>query len=375
VGKPVTELQELAERARECEAVGREAAVAEPLKRLDEACAKVHDAWSGSSFGFHARVYYAGLQPPPPGAHFSSEWGFIGMMQGTTGDWEEFPADVVKEAVRQAAGDPDLSDVRARAEEARKTWQDVRAEIVSILGVYLGNRSDALLEGLKDEAEKVRELTANTIARSWLPKGQVMSRDTTALLQGLTIAPHQEIWAEVLALQSTFSTCGTVAEVAERAAAHMERLEGERLQTAPPTAGERVFIGHGRSLLWRELKDFISERLGLPWDEFNRVPVAGVTNIARLSEMLNHAGIAFLVLTAEDETADGRERARQNVVHEAGLFQGRLGFARAITLLEEGCEEFSNIHGLGQIRFPSGKISASFEEVRAVLEREGFVRQ
>lgn len=61
--------------------------------------------------------------------------------------------------------------------------------------------------------------------------------------------------------------------------------------------------------------------------------------------------------------------ARQNVIHEAGLFQGRLGFMRAIVLLEEGCEEFSNIHGLGQIRFPA----PAFEEVRQVLEREGFL--
>ena len=38
-------------------------------------------------------------------------------------------------------------------------------------------------------------------------------------------------------------------------------------------------------------------------------------------------------------------------MHEAGLFQGRLGFTRAIIMLEEGCEEFSNIEGLGQIRF------------------------
>jgi hypothetical protein len=61
------------------------------------------------------------------------------------------------------------------------------------------------------------------------------------------------------------------------------------------------------------------------------------------------------------------------VVHEAGLFQGRLGFSRAIALLEEGCEEFSNIQGLGQIRFPRGNIAAVFDDVRQVLEREGFV--
>ena len=57
-------------------------------------------------------------------------------------------------------------------------------------------------------------------------------------------------------------------------------------------------------------------------------------------------------MTAEDEQPDGTLRARENVIHEAGLFQGRLGFEKAIILLEEGCEEFSNIEGLGQIRFP-----------------------
>ena len=62
-----------------------------------------------------------------------------------------------------------------------------------------------------------------------------------------------------------------------------------------------------------------------------------------------------------------------NVVHEAGLFQGRLGFTKAIILLQEGCEEFSNIEGLGQIRFPKGNIQAVFEEIRRVLEREGLI--
>ena len=137
--------------------------------------------------------------------------------------------------------------------------------------------------------------------------------------------------------------------------------------------GTNVFIGHGQSLVWRELKDFISGRVGLPWDEFNRVPIAGITNISRLSEMLDAAAIAFLVMTAEDEMADGAMQARMNVVHEAGLFQGRLGFTKAIVVFEEGCAEFSNIDGLGQLRFPKGKISAIFEDVRQVLEREGLI--
>lgn len=75
-------------------------------------------------------------------------------------------------------------------------------------------------------------------------------------------------------------------------------------------------------------------------------------------------------MTAEDENADGEMQARMNVIHEVGLFQGRLGFTKAIVLLEESCQAFSNIEGLGQIRFPVGNIAACFEEVRRVIERE-----
>lgn len=134
-----------------------------------------------------------------------------------------------------------------------------------------------------------------------------------------------------------------------------------------------IFIGHGGSPLWRELKDFISDRLRLDVDEFSRVATAGVHTSQRLEEMLQSASMAFLVMTAEDELAGGAMTPRLNVVHEAGLFQGRLGFRKAIVLLEDGCQEFSNIHGLGQIRFPKGDISAKFEEVRRVLEREGIL--
>ena len=137
--------------------------------------------------------------------------------------------------------------------------------------------------------------------------------------------------------------------------------------------GGRVFIGHGRSLQWRVLKDFVEGDLELEIEEFNRVPTAGVSTIDRLTEMLANTSFGFIVMTAEDEHADGSHHARENVVHEAGLFQGRLGFHRAIILIEDACNEFSNVHGLGQIRFPTGQIEATFEEVRRVLRREGLI--
>lgn len=138
--------------------------------------------------------------------------------------------------------------------------------------------------------------------------------------------------------------------------------------------GSKIFIGHGRSPMWRELKDFLNDRLSLPWDEFNREAVAGIHTFDRISEMLDSACFAFLIMTAEDQYSDSSIHARQNVVHEIGLFQGRLGPRKAIILMEDGCSEFSNIVGLSQIRFPKGQISATFEEIRRVLEREGVIK-
>jgi len=127
------------------------------------------------------------------------------------------------------------------------------------------------------------------------------------------------------------------------------------------------------SELSKVFKDFIAERLKLPWDEFNRDAVAGYTTSERLQAMMKQSGFALLVMTAEEEDAEEQLHARPNVIHEVGLFQGHLGLNRAIVLLENGCAEFSNIMGLSQIRFPTGDISARFEDVRRVLEREGFL--
>ena len=160
--------------------------------------------------------------------------------------------------------------------------------------------------------------------------------------------------------------------------AKLRRLESlistlHRSEQTRVTPGSRIFIGHGRSPVWRELKDFLSDRLTLSWEEFNRESTAGIATTEHLNDMLRTAAFAFLIMTAEDEHADETLHARENVIHEVGLFQGKLGLRRAIILMEEGCSTFSNIHGLTYISFPRGRIGAAFEDVRRVLERERIV--
>lgn len=350
--------------------------IAEPLVRLDAAIVTFGKTWSGSNMGYQSRVYYRDFSSPPAGAHFDSEWGFLGQFQGTTGDWVEYQTDEVVPLVYKLAGIEDLEPQRAAAQRAHEVWAVAQPDVVSVLRTYLAEREDVLVAELVDAASKVQDLTIRDAEIALVGRvGSKMIRDTTAFSQGFFAAPHQQVEARLVQVRSAFAACRDLAGITSRAASHIERLEASMHSRgqAGAVVGEKVFIGHGQSRQWMELKDFVQDRMGLAYDEFNRVPVAGVTNIARLSEMLDAARIAFVVLTAEDETIDGSERARQNVVHEAGLFQGRLGFSRAIVLLEHSCDEFSNIQGLGQIRFPAGRINACFEEVRRVLEREGFV--
>jgi predicted nucleotide-binding protein len=86
--------------------------------------------------------------------------------------------------------------------------------------------------------------------------------------------------------------------------------------------------------------------------------------------MIQKSSFALLVLTAEDEQGDGHFRARQNVIHEAGLFQGKLGFPRAIILLEEGVENLSNLDGVQYINFKQNNIRETFGDVVATIKRE-----
>jgi predicted nucleotide-binding protein len=142
----------------------------------------------------------------------------------------------------------------------------------------------------------------------------------------------------------------------------------------PETPKPRIFIGHGRSMLWRDLKDHLQDKHGLSIEAYEIGARAGHTVRDILEDMLSKSSLALLVMTGEDETSQGGMRARQNVVHEAGLFQGKLGFSRAIILLEEGTEEFSNIHGIEQIRFSRGNIKETYGEIIATVRREfGYV--
>jgi len=194
-----------------------------------------------------------------------------------------------------------------------------------------------------------------------------------------------ELWADDLTEKweaGDFATAYDLTPSIKAFGVEFRRSDIERLKpptAANPTAPARtqavrtVFIGHGHSEEWRKLYMFLQKDHDLGVIEFNSSSPAGISTADHLQGMLDQADFAFLILTAEDEQATGEFNPRMNVVHEAGLFQGKLGFRKAILFLEEGCREFSNVRGLTHIPFPRGKIEAQFHEATRVLKREMLI--
>jgi hypothetical protein len=130
----------------------------------------------------------------------------------------------------------------------------------------------------------------------------------------------------------------------------------------------KIFIGHGRNNQWRDLKDHLHDIHKYEIEAYEIGPRAGLSVKEVLEKMLNRSNFALIVLTGEDEFTDGTIHARENVIHEIGLFQGRIGFEKAIVLLEDGVKEFSNILGINQIRFSKNNIRETFGDVLGVIK-------
>ena len=365
---PSDELKKIAETCETTAAAIDKEPLKGVLKRIVDAVEVTAASSSNSWIGYHSRVYYHGFRRPPAHDIFTSEWGFTSTFASpVSDDWREVEYEDVQRHILRLAGNPDLAKLDEASTDAAALFTRCRDDVVTVLSVLLDLSHAATVEELRDQANGINLFTAAKIIDVHRPE-RVMTRDAAALSQGLHPPHHFRFYADVLEKQMRFQALKDLAAIARRAASYVERSRRTR-----KLSEHRVFIGHGRSAVWKDLRDFLERRLNLQVEEFNSDQAAGKTVTGRIDEMLDRCTFAFLVMTGEDEHADATLHARENVVHETGRAQQKLGSKRAIVLLEEGCTPFSNLQGIVYIAFPRGKIRASFEDIREVLEREQII--
>ena len=167
---PLQQLRRLAEGLESMYQRGQEDDISRPLEDLKTAAEEAAKAASGSWLGYHANVYYRNLQPPPPGEHFSSEWGMARspLLPGSSGDWVEYnPEDIVRK-IHEWAGNPNLEPARAFDLEAKRVFQRSKRDLASILEIAQGTSTSEFLAELKQEAETLSPVTQGDFVERWV---------------------------------------------------------------------------------------------------------------------------------------------------------------------------------------------------------------
>lgn len=122
----------------------------------------------------------------------------------------------------------------------------------------------------------------------------------------------------------------------------------------------RIFISHGRNPIWRELQDYLEKDLDFQTLELAQEPNLGRTVFQKLMEESKKCSIAIIVMTGDDIANKNEVRARENVIHELGLFQGLYGSDRVILLHETDVNIPTNIQGIVYIPFQKESINMTF---------------
>ncbi len=131
---------------------------------------------------------------------------------------------------------------------------------------------------------------------------------------------------------------------------------------------EFIFVTHGRSVEWFKIQSYLERDLGLKTIELAQQPNQGRAILQKLDEESNKCYAAVIVMTGDDAVGQNEVRARENVMHEIGFFQGKLGLSDVILLHEEGVNLPSNIHGLVYIPFPKGYVEATLGAIHRELK-------
>ena len=248
-----------------------------------------------------------------------------------------------------------------------------------------------------DDSEFLRRCSERLLQRAWTVTGvpskeeahvMVLREEYDVVLLDLLLPPtYQREGVDLLRAVRSLRPATTVIMMTQKTAgmteltAHAMRLGAHYFldKTSPvflekmihmivdanAAARRRIFISHGHNELLRlRLKEFLTSRLGVEVMVLQEAPNRGLTIVEKLEEASERCCFAIILLTKDDEQPSGSSRARQNVIHELGFFQGKYGRERVVLLAERGVELFSNISGIVRVEFEKDHFEASFESIR-----------
>jgi hypothetical protein len=224
---PSEELFHVAEAAVSALARIRDERIQRPVAALRKACEQAEQAWSGSNLGYHATVYFAGLQPKPADAEFSSEWGLMDRWpthQPHPG-WQKMDHQNIVNEIMSRAGCPDRDSIESELASIRKLFTGLKETATSILMTIISEKEDSFLKRKLNEIEALQAPETITIERRLISEGAGWSRDSLAMTQGLRVAPHQSVIALPFAASALENGIEKLEKATREAASHVRRQD------------------------------------------------------------------------------------------------------------------------------------------------------
>jgi len=152
---------------------------------LEAAINQTEESWSCSWIGYHADLYFGNFERPGRRSQFNVEWGGI---NGIPEGWNERTYLEVSQHI-ESLSKSSLSTLEQLSHDVhnrvRPLYQDARALVTPILE-NAGNASKELLEDIQNEKWGVSQAAYLRQARP----GEVFTRDSRAIAQGLRVPPH-----------------------------------------------------------------------------------------------------------------------------------------------------------------------------------------
>ena len=367
--RPERHIEEILEQIKKGEEEGsRKREAVEGVAKLAE---RVGRAWCRSSMGDHTNVYYKDLKEVPRDAHWDTMRGMLddyGIGLGTTvGEWETYTNREVKEAIFKAAGIKE-EELQEYAEGLFYEFEQYRDALMAELEQAEGEIEEStrvrLLEKIKRQKEQLTNGgdEARRLAAAYMPR---ISQDAENLDKGPIPAAHQEVLGNVEAVRRLQYGLKEMGRTAEALARGIKRYWAK--QEDGEVTAKKVFIGRGGTgHTWRAVKDHL---VGKGWEveEFEQGAMAGGQIQSRLEKMMEGTRWGVIVATRDTEQ---EERTRENVIHEIGYAQGRLGWGKVIILKQHECKLPSNLDGTLRIDFNGDEIESTFLRLDKRLEEQ-----
>jgi len=133
-----------------------------------------------------------------------------------------------------------------------------------------------------------------------------------------------------------------------------------------------IFISHGQNDFYREINNYLVNEYKLPTVYDERDFLKGNTYIENIEMLVNDSSYGLVVLTKDDEFEKEKWRARQNVIHELGIFQNAFGRTNTLVLKEEGVDFPTNLNGMNEYQINLNNHADIYNKIGSWLRQRGI---